>query len=180
MFGSDEQDSDNDDEDDLDEEEAEENTGPNQTSGRNQTASSRMSGASSAASSSRPTFQPPFRQPATPSGPMSSEHLATSTPIHGTTIRPSTRRRRPTPDSRSTRQRTDFPSMSSLNLHLTDDPLEDWFPTSPTSGSSSRNQSDLDTALELSRRQIGRPTEEMLVPRFTNEQLQWTQVRIIK
>ena len=79
-------------------------TGPNQPSGRNQAASSTMSG-TSGSSSSRPTFQPPFRRPVNPSSPTASEHLATSTPIHGTTT--STRRRKPMPNQRSTRQRND-------------------------------------------------------------------------
>ena len=158
---SDNQDSDDDD-DDSDEEEmdVDENLGPNQPSGRNQAASSTMSG-TSGSSSSRPTFQPPFRRPVNPSSPTASEHLATSTPIHGTTT--STRRRRPMPNQRSTRQRNDIPSMSTL--HLTDDPLEDMFAISSTS---SRSQSDLEIALNRSRRQIGRPTEELGVARMDN------------
>ena len=163
---SDQQDSDNDNEDDMGEDEMDVDEQPEP--GRNQTGSSTTRGASNASSFSRPTFNPPFRQPATPSSPSGSEHFATSTPIRGTTTRPSTRRKRPTQDSRSTRQRTDFPSMSSLNLHLTDDPLEDWFPTSPNSRSSRGLESDLETAMELSRRQMGGPTEEMMVPRINN------------
>ena len=159
---SDDQDPDNDDDEDDSEEEEMDVDEPNQTSGRNQAASSTMSGSNS----SRPTFNPPFRRPATPNVPTASEHLAESTPIHGTATRPSTRRRRETPNSRSTRRRTDMPSFSTL--HLSDDPLEDMFPTSPPSRSSSRLQSDLETALNLSRREMGRPTEEMLVPRINN------------
>ena len=138
-------------------------TGPNQPSGRNQAASSTMSSTrnTSGSSSSRPTFNPPFLRPANPSSPTASEHLATSTPIHGTTT--STRRRNPMPNLRSTRQRTDIPSMSTL--YLSDDPLEDMFPTSSTS---SRSQSDLEIALNLSRRRVGRPTEELGVARMDN------------
>ena len=101
------------------------------------------------------------RRPVNPSSPTASEHLATSTPIHGTTT--STRRRNPMPNQRSTRQRNDIPSMSTL--HLTDDPLEDMFAISSTS---SRSQSDLEIALNRSRRQIGRPTEELGVARMDN------------
>ena len=101
------------------------------------------------------------RRPVNPSSPTASEHLATSTPIHGTTT--STRRRKPMPNQRSTRQRNDIPSMSTL--HLTDDPLEDMFAISSTS---SRSQSDLEIALNRSGRQIGRPTEELRVPRMDN------------
>ena len=67
------------------------------------------------------------------------------------------------PNQRSTRQRNDIPSMSTL--HLTDDPLEDMFAISSTS---SRSQSDLEIALNRSGRQIGRPTEELRVPRMDN------------
>ena len=157
---SDNQDSDDDDDSDEEDMDVDENLGPNQPSGRNQAASSTMSG-TSGSSSSRPTFKPPFRRPVNLSSPTASEHLATSTPIHGTTT--STRRRKTMPNLRSTRQRTDIPSMSTL--HLTDDPLEDMFPTSPTS---SRSQSDLEIALNLSRRQMGRPTEELGVARMDN------------
>ena len=150
----DNQDSDQNDDDSEEEMEVDENPG------RNQATPSRMSG-NSGSSTTRPTFNPPFRRPATPS-----EHLATSTPIHGTATRQSTRRPMPTPNSRSTRQRTDPPSMS--RLHLSDDPLEDIFNISSTSRSSQRTQSDLDMALNLSRRQMGRPTEELGVPRINN------------
>ena len=157
---SDNQDSDDDDDSSEEDMDVDENPGANQPSGRNQAASSTMSG-TSGSSSSRPTFQPPFRRPVNPSSPTASEHLATSTPIHGTTT--STRRRRPMPNQRSTRQRNDIPSMSTL--HLTDDPLEDMFAISSTS---SRSQSDLEIALNRSRRQIGRPTEELGVARMDN------------